>query len=387
MFETPYISIGYILIAILSITFLIQLYLYIHPYSSIIRKNKKEKKQSSEEDNVQPSVSIIICAKNESKNLQSFLPLIFEQEYSDYEVIVVNDGSFDDTVNILKDFQSKYNNLYVTNIPEDVNIISRKKLALTVGIKAAKNEILLLTDADCRPSSKHWISKMVSQFKPGTEFVLGIGDYLTEKSFINKLICYDTLTIAMQYIGFAAIGSPYMGVGRNIAYRRETFFNNNGFAGFLQISSGDDDLFVNHHATKHNTQTETSFESITLSIPKQTFKDWFHQKTRHLCSSKLYTTKSKYLVMIEPITKGLFYLSLLLLLIFYYNNYYLTIAGVSMYLIRYFTQLLVYNLTSKIYKRKNLYLSIILFDLLLPLINVYIFTIYNKLHKRVEYSW
>ena len=177
MFETLYISIGYILIAILSITFLIQLYLYIHPYSSIIRKNKKEKKQSSEEDNVQPSVSIIICAKNESNNLQSFLPLIFEQEYSDYEVIVVNDGSFDDTVNILKDFQSKYNNLYVTNIPEDVNIIRRKKLALTVGIKAAKNEILLLTDADCRPSSKHWISKMVSQFKPGTEFVLGIGDY------------------------------------------------------------------------------------------------------------------------------------------------------------------------------------------------------------------
>ena len=387
MLETLYITIEYILLAFLSVTFIIQIYFYIHPYSSIIRKNKKEKKLGICNNDIQPSVSVIICAKNEAENLQSFLPLILEQEYPNYEVIVVNDGSFDNTSHVLKEMQSKYKELYVTGIPEDVNIISRKKLALTVGIKAAKNDILLLTDADCRPHSKHWISTMVRNFNAHTEFVLGFGDYLQEKSFVNKLICYDTLFIAMQYLGFACIGKPYMGVGRNIAYRRETFFNNNGFAGFLQISSGDDDLFVNHHANKSNTKVEINLLSKTLSIPKHTFKDWFHQKARHLSSSKLYTNKSKYLIMIEPLTRGLFYLTLILLLCLYSSNIIVVSACLGMFFIRYITQLLVYKLTSKAIKGRKLYLSILLFDILLPIINLYIITIHNKIHKRVEYTW
>lgn len=387
MFETLYITIGYIILAILFIVFLMQLYFYIHPYSVIIRKNKKVGNEFAGHDDIRPSVSIIICAKNESNNLQAFLPLIFEQEYPNYEVIVVNDGSYDNTTDILKDLQSKYQNLYVTNIPEDVNIISRKKLALTVGIKAAKNDILLLTDADCRPYSKHWISMMVRNFQSDTEFVLGYGDYLQEKSFINKLICYDSLFIAMQYLGFASIGKPYMGVGRNIAYKKETFFNNNGFAGFLQISSGDDDLFVNHHAKKQNTRIEVNIDSKTLSIPKHTFKDWFHQKTRHLSSSKLYTKRSKRLVMLEPLTRGFFYLAFILLLIMYYSNLYILTAAISIFCIRYITQLLVYNLTAKTLKNRKLYLSIILFDILLPIINLYIITIHNRIHKQIEYMW
>ena len=132
MLETLYITIEYILLAFLSVTFIIQIYFYIHPYSSIIRKNKKEKKLGICNNDIQPSVSVIICAKNEAENLQSFLPLILEQEYPNYEVIVVNDGSFDNTSHVLKEMQSKYKELYVTGIPEDVNIISRKKLALTV---------------------------------------------------------------------------------------------------------------------------------------------------------------------------------------------------------------------------------------------------------------
>ena len=168
----------------------------------------------------QPPVSVIICAHNESENLRRFLPLILEQNYDEYEVIIVNDGSCNNTERLIKELQKDYHNLYITNIPQETRIISHKKLAITVGIKAAKNEILLFTDADCRPLTPNWISSMVRNFDNDTEFVLGHGNYYRQKGFVSKMVSYDTLTIAMQYMGFAMLGCPYMGVGRNMAYRK-----------------------------------------------------------------------------------------------------------------------------------------------------------------------
>jgi cellulose synthase/poly-beta-1,6-N-acetylglucosamine synthase-like glycosyltransferase len=197
-------------------------------------------------------VSVIICAKDESENLRKYLPFVLEQNYPLFEVIVINDGSTDDTDDLLHDFSKTYTNLRTTFVPVGANNISTKKLGLTLGIKAAKYDCLLFTDADCMPADKNWIARMARNFTPDTDFVLGYGAYMPAEGFVNTLIRFDTLFIALQYMGLALAGKPFMGVGRNLAYRKSTFFRQNGFASMLHLSSGDDDLMVNKAATKTN---------------------------------------------------------------------------------------------------------------------------------------
>lgn len=377
----------YILLAILFLSLIIQLGFYFIPYTAILRRTRKIKKGNVPHNIEQPPVSIIICARNEGENLRRFLPLVLEQDYLDYEVIIVNDGSCDDTEDIIKDLQKVYQNLYITNIPQETRIISHKKLAITVGVKAAKNEILLFTDADCRPLTPNWITTMVRNFDEQTEFVIGHGNYYREKGFVSKMVSYDTLTIAMQYMGFALLGHPYMGVGRNMAYRKSTFFRLKGFAGFLHIASGDDDLLINAFGKKHNTRIEPSCEAETLSLPKTTFRDWYYQKLRHLSTVDVYKSGSKLWVGLEPFSRGLFYLTTLLLIILGYNNPILLAITIGSFLFRFLVQLIIINLTAKVYKDKGFGLSIILFDILLPLITLYILTIGKIFRRKAKFIW
>lgn len=379
--------ITYILLSVLVLSLTIQLGFYFIPYTAILRRTRKIKKGDVPHTIEQPPVSIIICARNEGDNLHRFLPLILEQNYEDYEVIVVNDGSCDDTEEIIKDLQKVYHNLYITNIPQETRIISHKKLAITVGVKAAKNEILLFTDADCRPLTPNWITSIVRNFNDQTEFVLGHGNYYREHGFISKMVSYDTLTIAMQYMGFALLGYPYMGVGRNMAYRKSTFFNHKGFAGFLHVASGDDDLLINAFGKKHNTRIEPSLEAETLSLPKTTFRDWYYQKLRHLSTVDVYQSGSKMWIGLEPLSRGLFYLTILLLTIFNYNNPVILSIVIGSFLLRFLTQFIIINLTAKTYKDKGFGLSIILFDILLPLINLYILTIGKIFRRKAKFIW
>ena len=377
----------YILLSILILTLTIQLGFYFIPYTAILRRIRKIKKGNVPHTVEQPPVSVIICARNEGDNLNRFLPLVLEQNYADYEVIVVNDGSCDDTEDIIKNLQKVYHNLYITNIPQETRIISHKKLAITVGVKAAKNEILLFTDADCRPLTPDWITTMVRNFDGQAEFVLGHGNYYREHGFISKMVSYDTLTIAMQYMGFALLGYPYMGVGRNMAYRRSTFFNHKGFAGFLHIASGDDDLLINAFGEKHNTRIEPSREAETLSLPKTTFRDWYYQKLRHLSTVDIYKSGSKMWIGLEPLTRGLFYLTIILLAIFGYNNPIVLAIAAGSFLLRFLIQFIIINLTARVYNDKRFGLSIILFDILLPLITLYILTIDKMFRHKAKFIW
>lgn len=379
--------ITYIFLSILILSLIIQLGFYFIPYTAILHRTRKIKKGDVPHTVEQPPVSIIICARNEGDNLHRFLPLVLEQNYEDYEVIVVNDGSCDDTEEIIKDLQKVYHNLYITNIPQETRIISHKKLAITVGVKAAKNEILLFTDADCRPLTPNWITSIVRNFNDQTEFVLGHGNYYREHGFISKMVSYDTLTIAMQYMGFALLGYPYMGVGRNMSYRKSTFFNHKGFAGFLHVASGDDDLLINAFGKKHNTRIEPSLEAETLSLPKTTFRDWYYQKLRHLSTVDVYQSSSKMWIGLEPLSRGLFYLTILLLTIFNYNNPVILSIVIASFLLRFLTQFIIINLTAKTYKDKGFGLSIILFDILLPLINLYILTIGKIFRRKAKFIW
>lgn len=324
-------------------------------------------------------VSVIICARNEATNLKTFLPSILEQEYYDFEVIVVNDCSDDDSENILKKFTLEYDNLKVTTIHKESSLSHSKKMALFIGIKAARNDLLLLTDADCQPVSKDWISSFAASFTRNTDFVLGYGGYLRKKGLLNKYIRYDAMFIAMQYTGMAMAGLPYMGVGRNLAYRKTVFIENKGFGPHLNLQSGDDDLFVNLLAKKGNTAINLAPESFTRSIPSERWKEYSKQKTRHLSTASHYRGLSKFLLVIEPVSRVLFYTLLVILMLI--TNLYLPMGILAAVVI--LTKTIIHALVQKNLNEKDLLVFSPLFDIISPFLNVSL--LLNVVFKRHQY--
>ncbi len=260
-------------------------------------------------------VSVVISAHNEYMNLKKNLPKILEQDYPEFEVVVVNDFSDDESAELLEDYSRQYQHLRVVTLSQRLNFFKGKKFPLSIGIKAANYEHLLLTDADCVPASNRWINEMMKGFDNQAELVIGYGAYLKQPGFLNTIIRFETLKTALQYFSMAAAGKPYMGVGRNIAYLKSVFYRSGGFVSHYNISSGDDDLFVNKIATKSNTRIVYSSDSHTLSQAKLTFKTWFKQKKRHLSTGRYYKKNHKLTLGGYALSRLLFYISLIILLI------------------------------------------------------------------------
>lgn len=247
-------------------------------------------------------VSVIVAAHNELKNLQKLLPILLSQNHPDFEIIVAEDRSYDESFEYLYDLRAQNPLLRIVRVDETPTHITHKKYALTLAVKAAKNEILLFTDADCMPQSNNWITEMSKQFSAEKAIILGISPHFDIEfqqkkfSFLNFIIQYETFYTVLQYMCFALAGVPYMGVGRNLAYKKSLFMNANGFNEFQKLLSGDDDLFVNQQATSKNIGICISKESHIKTFPKKTWKDWYHQKVRHLTTGKYYKLKSKILL-------------------------------------------------------------------------------------------
>ncbi|TXD48255.1 glycosyltransferase [Polaribacter sp. IC073] len=277
--------------------------MYYLSFSSFLFKDKKKERASKE-----MPISVVICAKNEAKNLQKFLPSILEQNYSNYEVVLINDASSDETADVMEAFKEKNANIKIISVENTEAFWGNKKYALTLGIKAAKNEHLLFTDADCKPVSKEWITAMTQNFSTKKTIVLGYGKYKKTKDFINIFVRFETLLTAIQYFSYAKLGSPYMGVGRNLAYAKTAFFTVNGFIKHIKIRSGDDDLFIQDAANKENTQICISENSFTESEAPNSLNEWFQQKRRHISTAHYYKKKHQFFL-------GLFFFSKVFLLI------------------------------------------------------------------------
>lgn len=265
-------------------------------------------------------ISVIVCAKNEEENVAKFIPLLAEQNYPDFEIILIDDASSDGTLDLFEAFEKQYSNIRLVKVANNEAFWGNKKFALTLGIKAAKKDYLLFTDADCYPTSKDWITLMSSQFTMHRTIVLGYGAY--EKiagSFLNKIIRFETMLTAVQYFSWAKMGHPYMGVGRNLAYKKDEFFNVNGFIDHMKIRSGDDDLFVNQAANKKNTAVCYTPESFTYSKPKTSFKDWFTQKRRHVATATFYKSFDRTQLALFFLSQILFVLLPIVLLAFQYQ--------------------------------------------------------------------
>ena len=258
-------------------------------------------------------ISVIIAARNEYHYLIKNLPLFLEQDYPEFEVVLVNHASDDETEDYLKSMVLKYPHLNVVTIHSDLNFFRGKKFPLGLGIKSAKYDNLLFTDADCRPASPHWIREMQACFDDQTDIVLGYGAYRPQKGLLNMLIRWETVYTAMQYLSFAMARMPYMGVGRNMAYRRSLYDACKGFLSHYNIRGGDDDLFVNQNATSGNTRVCLTHDSMTYSAPSRTYREWIRQKRRHITTGKFYKGKHRALLAVWPLTTILMIIGVLVL--------------------------------------------------------------------------
>jgi poly-beta-1,6-N-acetyl-D-glucosamine synthase len=259
----------------------------------------RKKQNSITKSGKQEAFSIVICAHNELENLKLNLHHVLDQNYSNFEVIVVLDRCEDESFEYLQPIFEKDTRLWVLSVnrvPEDFN---PKKYAITQAIKLAKYDWIVLTDADCYPANKQWLDSYNNCINENTDFILGISPYIENKAFLSSFIGYETFHTASNYIAAAKMGMPYMAVGRNLAYRKSVFLDNNGFGDIKHITGGDDDLFVQKHANRLNTSVNLHADSLVYSYPKTSWKSYFKQKTRHLSVGKHY----------KPITKMILFLS------------------------------------------------------------------------------
>jgi len=366
----------FVVFAVFVLAVVIQLFYYLFLYLSVYIYKPAEIKPDKE------PVSIIICARNEAENLTNFLPAVLEQDYPEYEVIVVNDCSEDNSYEKLGQFLKQYPHLKISNVNKDPKFTHNKKFAQFIGIKAAKNEILLFTDADCQPESDKWLEGMASHFNKKTDFVLGYGGYFKKKGLLNKYIRYDTVTIAMQYLGMAIRGIPYMGIGRNLAYRRSVFFANKGYGAHNHTISGDDDLFVNTNAIRSNTSVEFRNGTHTRSVPCSNINEWVKQKKRHFTTAPYYKLRDKILLITEPLSRTLFYISFVILVSFIF----LWQVVLAIFIIRLFTQIIILTRIHKTFNEPGLTIYSLFFDIFSPVINTIVF--YSSAQSRsVKKRW
>ncbi len=324
-------------------------------------------------------ISVIVCAKNEGENVANFIPILAEQNYPDFEIILIDDASSDNTLAIFEDFEKQYPNIRLVKVQNNEAFWGNKKYALTLGIKTAKKDYLLFTDANCYPTSKDWITAMSSQFTMQKTIVLGYGKYeKVANSFLNKIIRFETLLTAIQYFSWTKVGHPYMGVGRNLAYKREEFFNVNGFIGHIQVRSGDDDLFINEAANAKNTTIAYSLESFTYSKPKTTFKDWFTQKRRHVTTAQHYKFFDRFQLRLFYSSQLLFILLSILLLAFQFQ----WILVLSLVCFRYLITWIVIGFSAGKLKEKDVVYWYPIIELVLIFTQINIF-ITNKFSKPV----
>lgn len=332
----------------------IQILYYLYFFTRLAFYKPKTKTVS-----VEHPLSVIVCARDEAGNLANHLPGILVQDYkTTHEIIVVNDNSTDDSKYLLDEFRKSFKNLNPIELSQEAKLIEGKKFPLSMGIKSAKHETVLLTDADCVPASEFWMQKMQDAYTDDIEIVLGYGAYKKRKGLLNKLIRFETFHTALQYFSYALAGIPYMGVGRNLSYKKDVFLRNKGFSSINMIPSGDDDLFINKVATKKNVAIVIDEEAHTISEPKKSWKEWMYQKYRHYTTAKYYKPIHKFLLGLYSFSFFMLYPLFVLSLIF--GTWWLVL---SVFSVRLIVQAIIYYNAMKKLNESDLFAGFIFFDI------------------------
>jgi len=364
--------------------FLLQVLFYVVVYNSPYRHHKKQQRSPLQDDEL-PPISVIIPSKNNSEELEKNLPHIMEQDYPNFEVIVVNSGSTDETDMVLKAAALKYPHLYHTYVPDEAESINEKKLAITIGIKAAKHEHLLFTEAYCKPCSPNWIREYGNAFAQNMDIILGFNRLsIGKKTRMRGFIRYDNFMHHLKFLSMALLKKPYMGIGRNLAYRKELFFRHKGFSSILHLDGGEDDLFINRIAPGVRTGVLLSPESMTEAHGIDSFFNWRSLKSKYLYTKQYYRGVAPRVLSLESFTRYTFYLLFTAAVVMglITGSPLITATALLLFLVRYGMQLWVINRASKLVDNTGYHIDLLLYDLFHPFNN---FRFRRYANKRTRY--
>lgn len=380
-------NIELILIGLIILLFLIQLFYFLLVYARPLREIKKIPAEKTTIFCQQPiPVSVIVYNRGNADDLRNNLPAILTQDYPEYEVIVVNDGSDADSEDVLKLFSADYKHLYYTYVPVYTHNTSHKKLALTMGIKAAKHEILLFTESNCRPLSPQWIKKMTACYTPETDICLGFCAYLPDKGFMNKLIGYDNLMNGLQYLSSAMAKRSYTGNGRNLSYRKELFYVQKENRKSLNLPVGDNDLAIHNTVIRNKTKTEISTDSILELTKDEDYNSWREMKLARAIAQQSYEKTFLSLFRLETCSYMLFQLVALISIIAgIFGNWIIAVLAGTLSVFRFITKAFIFRKSALMLRQKPSTSYLFILEMILPLFNTYI-EVYRIFRKKYGYA-
>ena len=367
--EFFYNRVSFIILLVFGITLIIQLLYHWGFFSKVaFYKNKRPLKYDSD---LEP-VSIVLCARDAYEYLVELVPVLLGQDYPNFEVVIVNDCSDDETEEYLKDLERQDPRIKPVQLKQHLNFFNGKKFPLSMGIKSAQNDLIVLTDCNSIPTNNQWLRSVVNCYGKNTEVVIGYSPFSQKKGFLNKLIRFDAIQNALLYLSAALNGHPYMGIGNNLSYRKELFYRNKGFISHYTTSVGDDDLFVSQVATQKNTEVLIDPDNAILTRPPQSFHQWKRQKSARYSTISRYSARARMMLSLFYASQFLFYTSFIALLALCTSPAFAITGGevfyipilVFFFLLRFGTQLLIYNKAFKRLGGKGLLPGLIAYDFL-----------------------
>ena len=369
-----YKSVSFIILSIFVLCLLIQLFYHWGVFSKVAFFKKEGRPKLDEE--LEPA-SIVLCARNAYEYLVELIPALLKQDYPDFEIVVVNDCSDDETEEYLKDLERHEPRVKPVQLKQHLNFFNGKKFPLSMGIKSAQNDLLVLTDCNCIPVNDQWLRSVANRYRSGTEMVIGYSPYVQQKSVLNRIMRFDALQNGLLYLSAALNRHPYRGMGKNLSYRKTLFYRNKGFISHYTTSVGDDDLFVGQVANKNNTEVLIDAENGILTSPTRSFALWMRQKSSRYSTVTRYGTRARLSLGLFHLSRTFFHASFVALLCLSAQPAFSITGGAMLYipilsflfLLRYGTLLFVYHKASKRLGEKGLLPGLIVYDFLFAVLS------------------
>lgn len=359
---------SFYVLALFVLTLVVQLCIHWIRFSRLAFSKKRPEMKPNDE--LEP-VSVVVCARDAYHHLVELIPALLSQDYPQFEIVVVNDCSDDDTEEYLKDLERHEPRVKPVQLRQHLNFFNGKKYPLSLGIKSASYDLLVLTDADCRPTSNHWLRSMVGCYGKNTEVVVGYAPMENTGGLSNLLMRFNAVQRALMYLSAALAGRPYMGVGKNLSYRQRLFFRNKGFTSHYGMPEGDDDLFVSQVATRLNTAVQLDRHNTVICSAPASFGAWMRQQTRRYSTIGMHRGGPRLFAALHYWSQFLFYASFIVLFfltpafavnldVSYFAYYFPTLA--VLFLLRYLTQIIIYRGAARRLGERGLLPGLILWD-------------------------